>query len=254
MSSLNELSEHWLNQDLLFRSAESNYNVVVDVQTQGMEAQEQRHPAQVGDNRFFVLQHAIKHVAFICFRVVVPHQEDCSVGKSTDHDESSNVLVVRVQRSLSREVLSHECVGRHGVHVLCHQGGDYPKSSEVKCQLEVQRVVVGVVQALVRQVELPFTLAADQTGLGVQHFFDAVTNTEVSPVHMTGNDERYCDRQVVVSDVCQPQGFCLGMEATQESQNRGSRAFRSAEDMAGCIWVLAYTPQLPLKKGAKPAG
>src|SRR4028119_1011822 len=97
--------------------------------------------------------------------------------------------------------------------------------------------------SLVRQVELPFTLAADQTSLRIQHLFDAVTDTEVSPVHMTGNDKQNCDRQVVVSDVCQPQGLCLRVEATQESQNCGSRAFGSTEDMVCCIWILGvYAP------------
>ena len=33
-------------------------------------------------------------------------------------------------------------------------------------------------------------------------FFDAVTNTKVGPVHMTSNDKDYCDRQVVMSNIC----------------------------------------------------
>jgi hypothetical protein len=122
--------------------------------------------------------------------------------------------------------------------MLRHQGGNNTQSCQGKSQLEVQGVVHGVVQALVRQVELTFTLTANQTGLGVQHFFNAVTNSEVGAVHMTGNDEQYGDRQVVMGHVRQPQGFSLGMEATQESQNRCTCTLGSAKQVPCCIRVL----------------
>jgi len=127
--------------------------------------------------------------------------------------------------------------------MLCYQGCDDTQSSEVNSQLEVQRVVVGFVQALVRQVELTFTLAAYQTGFRIQHLFDVVTDTEVSPVHMTGNDKQHGDRQVVMSNVSQPQGFCLGVEAAQESQNCCSSALGCPEYVASSIWVFGvYAP------------
>jgi hypothetical protein len=74
----------------------------------------------------------------------------------------------------------------------------------VEAQLEVQRVVVGVVQTLVRQIELSFGSGAKEV-LGVQHFFDAVTDPEVGSVHVTGDDKDHRDREVVVSYIRQPQ-------------------------------------------------
>ncbi len=84
---------------------------------------------------------------------------------------------------------------------------------------------------------------APPSGLGVQHFLDAVTNTEVRPVHVTSDDEDHCDRQVVVSHIRQPERLCLRMEATQESQNCGYQALRRTKDMISRVWVLGvYAP------------
>ena len=44
--------------------------------------------------------------------------------------------------------------------------------------------------------------------------FDAVTNTEVSPVHVASNDKDNRDRQVVMRHIRQPERLCLRMEAT----------------------------------------
>ena len=46
---------------------------------------------------------------------------------------------------------------------------------------------------------------------------------EVGAVHVASNDEDDGDRQVVVGHIRQPEGLCLGMEATQEGENRPTR-------------------------------
>jgi len=49
-----------------------------------------------------------------------------------------------------------------------------------------------------------------------------VTNPEVGVVLVTGDDEDNRDRQVMVSHIRQPQ-LGLGMETTQEGENRTTR-------------------------------
>jgi hypothetical protein len=51
---------------------------------------------------------------------------------------------------------------------------------------------------------LTFSLDAKK-GFAVEHLFDAVTNPEVSPVHVTGDNKDDCDRQMVMSHIGQPQ-------------------------------------------------
>ena len=123
LSGLDELREDRFDQDLLLGGAERNANVVMNVQTQGVEAQEQGNPAQVRDDRFFVLQHAIEHVAFVLLGVVIANEEDRTVSERTNHQETSDVLVVGVERSLGGVVLSDEDVRGQRVHVLGNQRG-----------------------------------------------------------------------------------------------------------------------------------
>jgi hypothetical protein len=68
----------------------------VDVETKGVETEEQGDPAQVADDRFLVLKHPGQHIVLVGFRVVVPDEEDRSVGKGTAHQEDGDVLVVRI--------------------------------------------------------------------------------------------------------------------------------------------------------------
>jgi hypothetical protein len=143
------LGEDGLDQNLLFGAAQGHLAVVMDIQTEGMEAQKQRYPAQVRDDRLFVVQHSGQHVVAVGHRVVVANQENGPVGKGPQHQKSSNVLVVGVEGRHGGVVPGHEGVGRHGIHVLRHQGGDHPQAGQVPAQLKVQGVVVGVVNALV---------------------------------------------------------------------------------------------------------
>ena len=50
--------------------------------------------------------------------------------------------------------------------------------------------------------------------MGSKDFLDAVTDPKVGAVHMTGNNEQYRNRQVVMSHIRQPERLGLRMEAT----------------------------------------
>jgi hypothetical protein len=146
---LNELGEDRLDQDLLLGGTEGHHHVVVDVETQGVEAEEQGDPAEVADDGFLVLQHPGKNVVLVGFRVVVTDEEDRTVGEGTAHQEDGDVLVVRVEGCLGGVVLGDERIGRQRVHVLRHQAGRDSQRGQGQAQLEVQGVVDGVVKALV---------------------------------------------------------------------------------------------------------
>ncbi|MEY3929737.1 MAG: hypothetical protein RLZZ516_1447, partial [Cyanobacteriota bacterium] len=91
--SLDELCEHGLNQNLLLGGTEGNHHVVVDVEAQGVEAEEQGHPAQVADDRFFVLEHPSKNIVLVGLGVVITDEEDRTVREGTAHQEDGDVLV-----------------------------------------------------------------------------------------------------------------------------------------------------------------
>ena len=90
----------------------------MDIQTQRVETQEERNPAQVRDDRFFVFQDAGKNVILVRLWIVVTDEEDCAVSKRTNHQEACDVLVVGVQRCRRGEVPCNEGIGRHRVHML----------------------------------------------------------------------------------------------------------------------------------------
>jgi len=217
---LNELSEDRLNQDLLLGCAEGNHHVVVNVQTQGMETEEERHPAQMADDGFLVLKHPGKNIVLVGLGVVVTDEEDRSVGEGTAHQEDGDVLVMGVQRSLGRVVLRNEGIRRHGVHVLCHQAGHNTKARQCKSELEMQGVVDGVVKALVTGSKI--TRSSLGRVVGIQDLADRVADAEVGPVHVAGDHKDATDGQMVMSDVGEPEGFRLGMETTKEGEDRGA--------------------------------
>ena len=51
---------------------------------------------------------------------------------------------------------------------------------------------------------------------------NGVTDSEVRPVHVAGDHERSADRQMVMGDIREPEGFGLGVETTQEGQDRSA--------------------------------
>lgn len=220
---LHELCEDWLNQDLLLGGTEGDHHIVVDVEAEGMETEEQGDPAQVADDCFFVLEHPSKNVVLVRLRVVVTDEKDRTVSEGTAHQEDGDVLVVRIEGSLSRVVLGDERVGRHRIHVLRHQTGHNSQGSQCKTKLEVKGVVNGVVKTLVASSKV--TRGAVGRVMGFEDLTDGVTDTEVGPVHVTSNHEQTANRQVVMGNVSQPKGLTLGMETTQEGEDRGTSAF-----------------------------
>ena len=118
----------------------------------------------------------------------------------------------------------------------------------------MQGVVQRVVEALVGQVELTLALLAKQACLGIEHLFDAVTDTKVGAVHVTGNDEDYRDRQVVVGNVRQPQGLGLGVEATEEGQNRVASTISGTENVVCRVGVLRVNAPVTGKEGSQASG
>merc|ERR1712100_388569 len=124
---------------------------------------------------------------------------------------------------LSRVVLRDEGIRRHRVHGLRNEAGDHAKAGESQTKLEVQAVVDGVVETLVASAEV--TGGALRGVVGFEDLLDGVTDTEVGPVHVAGDHEEATDGQVVVSNIRQPESFCLRVEATKEGEDGGSSTF-----------------------------
>ncbi len=142
------------------------------------------------------------------------------MSKGTTHQGDGDVLVVGVERSLSCVVLRDEGIRRHCIHVLCHQAGDHAQRGESKTKLEVQAVVDGVVETFVASAQV-----AGGPGWWVVRFkdlADRVTDTEVRPIHVAGDHEDHANGQMMVGDVCKPEGFGLRVEATEEGQDRSA--------------------------------
>ena len=78
--------------------------------TQGVETEEQGHPAQMTDDRFLVFEHPGQDVVLVGFRVVITDEEDRAVGEGTAHQGDGDVLVMGVQGCLSRVGLRDEGV------------------------------------------------------------------------------------------------------------------------------------------------
>ncbi len=251
-SGLDELCEDRLNEDLLLGSTEGHDHIVVDVETQGVEAKEQSDPAQVADDSFFVLEHPAKDVVLIGFGVVVTDEEDRTVSEGTAHQEDGDVLVVGVKGSLRCVGLRDEGVRRHGVHVLSNKGGDHAEGGESQTKLHVQAVVQGVVQTTVTCTEV--SRSALRRIVGFEDLLDGVTDAEIRPIHVTGDHKDATDGQMVVSNVCQPESFRLRMEATQEGEDGGARAFGCAKNLSCGVRVLGINTPVAGKERSQTGG
>jgi hypothetical protein len=96
---------------------------------------------------------------FLLAGIVVPNQEDGTVGKGPHHDEASDVLVVGVQSRHGGVVLRHEGIGGQRVHVLRHQRGDHTQGSQVPAPAGSAGSCSGVIETLVT-----FTQTASPSG------------------------------------------------------------------------------------------
>ncbi len=189
----------------------------MDVEAEGVKAQEKGNPAQVTNDGFFVLEHPSQDVVLIGFGVVITNKEDRTVSEGTTHQEDGDVLVMGVKRCLGCVVLRDEGIRRHCIHVLRHQAGDHAKRGESKTKLEVQAVVDGVVETFVASTQV-----AGSSGWWVVRFkdlADGVTDSEVRPIHMAGDHEDHANSQMVMGDISQPKGFGLRVEATKEGKD-----------------------------------
>ncbi len=251
-SSLNELGKNGLNQNLLLGGSERHNDIVVNVKTKRMEAKEEGDPAEVADDRLLVLQHPSQNIVLVGFGVVITDEEDRSVSKGTAHQEDGDVLVVCVQSSLCRVGLGNEGIRRHRVHVLSHQRGDHTERGKGQAELHVQAVVQGVVKTLVTGAEIAW--GALWRIVSFENFLDGMTDTKVGPVHVTSDHKQATDRQVVVSDVGEPEGFGLGMETAKEGENRSTGAFGSTEDLTRSIGILCIHTPVAGEEGSKTGG
>jgi len=190
----------------------------------------------VADDRFFVLEHPSKNVVLVGLGVVVTDEEDRTVSEGTAHQEDGDVLVVGIKSSLRRVVLGDERVGRHRIHVLRHQARHHTQGSQGQTELEVERVVDGVVETFMAGTQV--TRGSGGRVVGFEDLADRVTDTEVGPVHVAGDHEQAADRQVVMGDVREPEGLGLRVETTQEGEDRGARALGGAEHLIGGVGVL----------------
>jgi hypothetical protein len=73
--------------------------------------------------------------------------------------------------------------------------------------------------------------------VGIEDLTHTVADAKVGLVHVARNDENHRDRQVVVGHVRQPQGLRLGMESTQERQDRCAGTLGCTKDLTGGIRV-----------------
>ena len=84
----------------------------------------------------------------------------------------------------------------------------------------MKAVVQGVIKTLMTSAEI--TRSALGWIVSFKNLLNGVTDSEVGPVHMTGNHKNAANRKMVMGNISQPQGFSLRMEATKESENRSS--------------------------------
>ena len=201
------------------------------------------------DDRFFVLEHPSQDVVLVGFGVVITDEEDRTVGEGTAHQSDGDVLVVGVEGGLGGVVLRDEGVRRHRIHVLCNQAGDNAQGGECQTQLEVQRVVDGVVQTLVTTAQITRGVAGGV--VGVEDLANGVTNTEVGPVHVTGDHKDATDGQVVMGNVGEPQGFALGVETSEEGEDRRARAVCTTESLAKAVGVLGINAPVTSEEGSQ---
>ena len=121
-------------------------------------------------------------------------------------------------------------------------------------QLEVQGVVVGVIHALVAFANHAAEGGAFGGAVGIHDGLHVVADTEVGAVHVASNDEDDGDRQVVVGHIRQPEGLCLGMEATQEGENRRPGPVTGAKHMVCGVGVLGVDAPLAGEEGLQTGG
>ncbi len=249
---MDELGKDGFHQNLLFRSAEGNDHIVVDVEAEGVETQEKRDPAQVADDRFLVLEHPSKDVVLVGLGVVVTDEEDRAVSEGTAHQGDGDVLVVGVQSCLRCVVLRNEGIRGHRVHVLRHQAGDNAEGSQGEAELEVQAVVDGVVETFVASSEV--TWGALGWVMGLEDLLDGVTDTEIGPVHMACDHEEATDGQMMVRNVRQPERFTLGMETTKEGENSSAGSFGATKDLIQRIGVFGVDTPVTREEGSQTCG
>ncbi len=171
------------------------------------------------------------------------------MGKRTDHQETSNVLMMSVERCFCGVIHRHKHVRVERVHVLSYQRGDDTQRSQSKAKLEVQRVVDGVVETGVTITQSATKGSAFRGTVSCQNLADAVTNTPVGTVHVARHNKDHRDREVVVGHIGQPQRLSLGMEATQERENRCTRTFTGAKHMACRVSILSINTPVTGKEG-----
>ena len=136
--------------------------------------------------------------------------------------------------------------------MLSNQRCDYAQRSKSQTKLEVQGVVDCVIQALVSSAQCTTKGSAFRRIVCSQDFFDAVTDTKVSTVHVPSNDEQYSDRQVVMRDVSHPKRLSLRMETTKESQDCSTSTLRCAKHMTSSIRILSINAPVACKERRKP--
>ncbi len=100
---LQPLSEDWpqLNpriREHILGTTESPHRVVVNVQTEAVEAQENANPVEVRDDGVTVAEYPIEQVIHVLRRIVIAHHEDGGVGTGTDNQKTANPNVVGEQR------------------------------------------------------------------------------------------------------------------------------------------------------------
>ena len=136
--------------------------------------------------------------------------------------------------------------------MLRNEAGDHAEGGESQTKLEVQAVVDGVVETFGPAPRSPGSALGRVVGF--EDLLDGVTNTEVGPIHMAGDHEDATDGQMVVSDVRQPESFCLRVEATKEGQDGGACAFGATEDLIQRIGIFGIHTPVAGEEGSKTGG
>ena len=196
-------------------TAQGTHGVVVDVKAEAVEAQPNAHPVEVTDQGIARLEHPVEHVVHVLGGVVIANHGDGGVGAGTNDQETANPGVMGEDRQLGGIVNPDVGIGGHRIHVMRHDDRQGAKQRQVHGQLGVPaggHELEEAVMALGGGEQQGITL------LALKDLLDAVADTPVGPVHVTGHDEQHRDRQVVMGDVGHPEAAGHRIEPTLEGE------------------------------------
>ena len=137
------------------------------------------------------------------------------MGAGTNDQEATDPGVVGKQRKLGCVINADVGIRRHRIHVVSHDDRQRTKHCQVHGQLGVPRGGHELEESV-----MTFG-SGEQQGialLALKNLLDAVADTPVGPVHVTGHDEQHRNRQMVMGDVRHPETAGDRIQPTLEGE------------------------------------